>query len=126
MKQNEVLNLMRNLVNKENALIRLDESDVKYLTEEKEVEVISFFSFENHGKRMNDIIGQLQHMEKRVKSYQRYILVVEYSPDNDFMMNELDLLSKYLKNVVTTDITKWSLYSNEGLNGLKISLIMSR
>ena len=42
------------------------------------------------------------------------------------MMNELDLLSKYLKNVVTTDITKWSLYSNEGLNGLKISLIMSR
>ena len=44
MKQNEVLNLMRNLVNRENALIRLDESDVKYLTEEKEVEVISSFS----------------------------------------------------------------------------------
>lgn len=126
MKQNEVFNLTCNLVNKENALICLDESDVKYLAEEKEVEVISSFSSENHGKRMNDIIGQLQHMEKRVKSYQRYILVVEYSPDNDFMMNELDLLSKYLKNVVTTDITKWSLYSNEGLNGLKISLIMSR
>lgn len=126
MKQNEVLNLMRNLVNRENALIRLDESDVKYLTEEKEVEVISSFSFENHGKRMNDIIGQLQHMENRVKSYQRYILIVEYSPDDDFMMNEFELLSKYLKNVVTTDITKWSLYSNEGLNGLRVSLIMSR
>lgn len=126
MKQNEVLNLMRNLVNRENALIRLDESDVKYLTEEKEVEVISSFSFENHGKRMNDIIGQLQHMENRVKSYQRYILIVEYSPDDDFMMNEFELLSKYLKNVVTTDITQWSLYSNEGLNGLRVSLIMSR
>ena len=75
---------------------------------------------------MNDIIGQLQRMGSSIKSYQRYILVIEYSPENDFTMDELDLLSKCLKNVVAADIAKWSLYSNEKIGGLKVSLIMNR
>lgn len=124
MKKNEVLNLMYELAHKTGVLVKLDEEDVRYLSNESEVTVLSSYSQEEKEKRIDCIIRDFEMRKEELEHYQRYILWVEYNPKVEFMMDELVRLSTSLKEIV--DISKWSLCMDDTINGIKVSLVMSR
>lgn len=124
MEKKEILKLMYAFAHKANALVGLSEEDVRYLSDESEVRVLFSCSQVGRENRIDDMIREFDTVKEEIEKYQRYILLVEYNPEAELTFDELVRFANYLTAVVS--LSKWALYTDDTIKGVKMLLVMSR
>lgn len=108
--------------------MKIGMEDYCYIASEHEVECFSHSSWTNESvKRVKEVTDQLGvDLLNAGNDFDRFIMIIEYSPHNEMMMNEMIPINEFCERFIRNKTLLWGISRNDNVEGLKITLVVSR
>lgn len=127
MEKEKVLQILNKLTKNMHPM-KIDVEDYAYLESEHQVACFSYSSSTDENViRVKEVLDNLTKELLNVDvAYDRFVMVIEYSPHNELMMNEIDPIREFFEKFIKDKKICWGLSEHDGIEGVKITLVASR
>lgn len=108
--------------------MKIGMEDYCYITSEYEAECFSHSaSTDESVKRVKEVADKLgEDLINTGNDFDRFIMIIEYNPHNEMMMNEMMPIHEFCKRFIRDKKLLWGISRNDNVDGLKITLVASR
>lgn len=127
MEKEKVLQILNELTENMHPM-KIDVEDYAYLESEHRVAYFSCSSSTDENViRVKEVLDNLtEEVLNEGGAYERFVMVIEYSPHNELMMNEMDPIREFFEKFIKDKKLCWGLSEHDGIEGVKITLVASR
>lgn len=127
MEKEKVLQILNELTKNMHPM-KMDVKDYAYLENEHRVAYFSYSSSTDENViRVKEVLDNLtEELLNEGGAYERFVMIIEYSPHNELMMNEMAPIREFFEKFIKDKKLCWGLSEHDGIEGVKITLVASR